>query len=236
MLDQALSLFSPVKRLKRSSDEQAPAPSTLKRPRPSMADIYAHLDAIERLQSRLLSVDKDCLREQLEVQRTYDAKKIPLLAQRGLEISKIPDFWVTAIGNHPFTNQEAWISGDRDILSYLESIDLEDNLDDHGSYTLRFSFSEKNPFFSNHELTRSVTILEDQSDVIHSSPILWAPGRRCSSHPKSFFAWFTSTESPGIEEDFGEILRRDLWQNPYPYYLNLSPGDPVRSTSLESQE
>jgi template-activating factor I len=237
VLNQALSFFSPVKKARREEE----TPTAKRAPRPSLADTYAHLDAIERLQSRLLTVDKECLTEQLEVQRKHDLRKIPLQEQRKEEISKIPDFWVTAIGNHPFTNQEPW-PRDREILSYLESIDLEDNLDDNGSYNLTFKFGSGNPFFSNSELVRSVTILEDQSDVVTSTPILWAPKRKPPPHSKSFFAWFSSPGGVALEEDFGEILRRDLWQNPYPYYLNLAPHsgplprpDPGDDNSVEDQ-
>lgn len=232
VLNQALSLFSPVKRARRGDSEEVPPKST-KKPRASLADTYAHLDAIERLQARLLSVDKECLREQLEVQRSFDFKKTPLLIQRDEEILKIPEFWKTAIGNHPFTNQEAWSLGDGEILSYLESVALEDNIDDNGSYILTFKFSHDNPNFSNRDLVRSVTILEDQSDVVSSTPIMWAPRRKVPIHAKSFFAWFSSTGSIPIEEDFGEILRRDLWQNPYPYFLNLGPQQQA-STTLEN--
>lgn len=234
VLNQALSFFSPVKKARLEEDR----PGITKRtPRPSLADTYAHLDAIERIQSRLLAVDKECLLEQLEVQRKHDLRKTPLLVQRREEISKIPDFWVTAIGNHPFTDQDAWTGGDSEILQFLDSVDLEDNLDDNGSYRITFKFNDTNPFFSNSELVRSVTILDDQSDVVTSTPILWAANRKPPKHRKSFFAWFSS---PGggvaVDEDFGEILRRDLWQNPYPYYLNLAPqpttSDPVDSEQL----
>lgn len=216
-MKRVLSLFSPPKKL-----ELSPA---AKRPRASLADVYAHLDSIERIQSRLLVIDKDCAREQLAVQRSFDAKKYSILEQRKEEISKIPLFWVTAIGNHPFTDTEAFVK-DREILAYLESIDLEDNLDDNGSYFLRFKFdSDSNPFFSNAELVRRVTILDDQTETVTATPILWAPKKQ-PTHPRSFFAWFSSSGGSSLEDDFGEVLRRDLWQNPYPYYLNLAPREP----------
>lgn len=229
VFNQALSLFSPVKRMRRDEAEemnQAPPKSALRRPRASLADVYAHLDAIERLQSRIYVIDKECLREQLELQREFDNKKTPLLSQRQQEIAKIPDFWYTAIGNHPFTNQEAWLKGDRDILSFLDSIDLDDNMDDNGSYAITFRFAGGNPYFSNAELIRTVTILNDQSDIVTNTPIMWAPKRKAPTHAKSFFNWFSSSGGLALEEDFGEVFRRDLWQNPYPYYLNLAPNQP----------
>jgi hypothetical protein len=219
---QALISSPPEKRVRREEEKQ----SVRKTPKASLADVHAHLDAIERLQARLLAIDKDCLREQLEVQRKHDNSKMPLLGQRKEEISKIPGFWLTAIGNHPFVSKEAW-KHDKEILSYLDSVELDDNTDENGSYTLTFRFSDANPFFSNWELIRSVTILEDQSDIVTSTPVMWAPNRKPQPvHPKSFFAWFSSNGGLAIDEDFGEVLRRDLWQNPYPYYLNIAPNAP----------
>lgn len=224
VINKALSLFSPTKRSRKRSAQDEEDPVGVGCSKRICSDVHAHLDAVERLQATLLALDKVCSKEQLELQRKFDAQKEPLLLQRREELKKIPLFWATALGNHPATNQEAF-SKDREILQYLTSIELEDNLDDNGSYKLIFSFeSSINPFFPQTELVRSVTILEDQSDLVTWTPITWAPGKR-PKHPSSFFAWFSSTinEHPQ-SDDFGEVLRRDLWQNPYPYYLNLSPN------------
>ena len=238
VLNQALSFISPNRRQEESRTSSPPA----KRSR--SADVSAHLDAIERLQSRLLVIDKDCSREQLAVQRRFDLMKDPILTEREDEIAKIPNFWATAISNHPATDPEA-AGRDREILGFLQSIDLEDNIDDNGSYTFTFNFDAKrNRFFPHSQLVRKVTILDDQTDVVEATHISWAPKKK-PTHPKSFFAWFASTTGSGVgEEDFGEVLRRDLWQNPYPYYLNIAPtvGDkrgvaPLsEETSIEEEE
>ena len=220
VLHKALSLFSPSKRS--SSSKKRGIEEAMESSSKKQRDVHAHLDAIERLQTTLLSLDKACSREQLEIQRKYDLEKTPLILERKKEMDKIPHFWAEALGNHPATNQEAFVT-DREILEYLASIELEDNLDDNGSYLLRFVFdSANNPFFSQSELVRKVTILEDQTDEVFSSPISWAPNKK-PKHPESFFAWFSSSAGNSPNEDLGEVLRRDLWQNPYPYYLNLGP-------------
>jgi template-activating factor I len=211
VLDQALSLISPNRKdskRPRSHIDQAT----------SKSDVLAHLDSVERLQSRLLSIDKECSKEQMAVQRRFDEQKLPLLKHRADEILRIPCFWMTAIGNHPATDQSAFLK-DRDILAYLESIELEDNIDDNGSYILRFIF-DSNPYFPESELVRKVTINDDQTDQVESTSISWAPRKRPTSN-KSIFSWFCSKHN--WETDFGEVLRRDLWQNPYPYYLNVAP-------------
>ena len=221
VFNQALSLISPTRR-----DKASPGAPAAKRPRAQSsvgtADVYAHLDAIERVQSRLLTIDKECSREQMEVQRRFDAEKLPLIQVRKNEIARIPYFWMTAIGNHPSTDQGAFTK-DKEILAYLETIELDDNIDDNGSYTLTFKFDSGNPYFSESELVRKVAISDDQTDEIECTNISWAP-RKKPVHSKSFFAWFSSSSNNGNWElDFGEVIRRDLWQNPYPYYLNVSP-------------
>lgn len=221
MLNQALSLISPNRREDRSptGSETSSTPPTKRARQSSVSDVYAHLDAIERLQTRLLAIDKECSEEQMAVQRKFDTMKDPLISQRREEISKIPMFWATAIGNHPATDTTAF-SADRPILAFLESVELEDNLDNNGSYSLKFYFAS-NPYFPQSEISRTVTISDDQTDEVDSTPISWAPKKK-PSHPLSFFAWISSSGNGHWESDFGEILRRDLWQNPYPYYLNLS--------------
>ena len=207
------SMFSPNKRQRKEVVSTTP-----KRVRPT--DVNSQLDALERIQSRLLSLDKQCAAEQLEIQLKYDSEKRPILDQRKDVISEIPGFWMTAIGNHPMTNSAAFHTEDRYILQHLCEIEIYDNLDINGSYNLIFKFLENNIYFSESEIIRKINISNDQSESISVSPISWAPKKKPKS-PTSFFAWLASTDTQ--EDDFGEVLRRDLWQNPYPYYLNISP-------------
>jgi hypothetical protein len=206
VINKALSIFSPSKRSslrKRPVDEFGSSESpSLKKPKRVCDDLHAHLDAIERLQSTLLSLDKACSKEQLEIQRKYDAEKAPLLLQRRIETNKIPSFWATALGNHPATNAEAFLV-DREILDFLTSIDLEDNIDDNGSYQLRFIFdSSCNPFFPQSELVRTVTILDDQTDQVTCTPISWAPGKRPKHPPTPFL--------PGSARRFQTLAPRKI--------------------------
>jgi len=190
-------------------------------------DLHAHLDAIERLQSRLLFLDKECTNEQLVVQRKFDNMKKPIWEERCEFFKKIPKFWSVAIGNHPLViDQKVFIKEDAPILAHLVDIQLDDNIDDNGSYELLFKFDQsRNHFFSESQISRK-TIINDQGKIeVKISRISWAPKKKPKSK-KSFFNWLSSEDvmdNNGV--DVGDIFRTDLWQNPYPYYLNLSPGE-----------
>lgn len=236
-MKRLLALFSSSSPGKQSesSPSTPPFPKRSKSLVPS-SDVHARLDSLERLQARLLALDVECSREQLAIQRKFDELRQPVLEQRRVEIGKIPYFWVTAIGNHPISDSKVFYACDSDPLSFLQEVELLDNLDDNGSYEVRLRFdSGNNPFFPETELVRKLTVLDDFSDDVSATHISWAPGKRPRTDPKSFFTWFAGNGN----EDFGEVLRRDLWQNPYPYYLNLSArrGEaPVASDDIELEE
>jgi hypothetical protein len=202
------SLFSPTKRLR----SETPA-------KPSV-DINSQLDELERIQSVLLDLDKSCCEEQLVVQRKYDLQKNPHFETRRETIKSIPNFWATAIKNHPSCEG---ISGyELEILQSLEDITINDNLDSNGSYEIVFSFTS-NSYFSESKISRKI-IFGEQLDILRS-PLNWAPGKKPPHSNKfSLFHWITNNTYGGVD-DFGETLRRDLWQNPYPYFLDLAPNE-----------
>lgn len=223
-------IFSPTKRL-RSAEKVLDPPESAK---PVSPDVDSLLDTLERLQSQLLDFDKCCCEEQMIVQKKYDAKKKPVLENRKKIISEIPGFWGIAIRNHPVGKGLPHVEAD--ILKYLSDIQVEDNQDANGSYEIIFTFLQ-NPYFSETCLSRSVVFSsggesgDPPEDLVSSTKINWAPGkcplqngydsRKISKSEFSFFLWFSSG-APVASDDFGETLRRDLWQNPYPYYLSLS--------------
>jgi len=240
------SFFSPTKRARDDSDSESISLAQMKRRKKSRrsssvssSDIPSHLEALERLQSLLLDLDQECTNEQISIQRKYDAKKKPAWDQRTSIISQIPDFWATAIGNHPMTSPHEKIFWKQDfpILSLLTEIELRDNLDDFGSFELLFRFDhDNNIYFSESQIIRKF-IVEKNREYVTVTPVTWAPGKKPKSK-KSFFYWLCSGEILNDDQiDIGDIFRTDLWQNPYPYYLNLSPDelpDPsIRSGTTE---
>ena len=208
-----------------------------KRSKPSSPErVMAYLDSVERVQAELLELDIASSKEQLQVQRRYDSLRQPLLEQRRADIAKIPDFWFSAIRNHPSSDAYVFDSIDSAPLAYLIHLDLHDNIDDHGSYRIVFEFIP-NPYFSESCLERTVNFFPDM--LITATPIRWAPHQRPRSDPRSLFSWFSNTESEYEETDWGEIFRQDLWQNPFAYYCKHSVNSkatPSPEEEIEIQE
>jgi template-activating factor I len=235
------SLFSPPKRAREDSDSE----SSFRRNRRkkirrsssvSSSDIPSYLEALERLQSRLLELDEECTQEQIEIQKKFDAQKRPVWDKRKSVIEQIPDFWATAIAHHPLTmHEKIFWKQDFPILSLLTHIDLIDNKDKFGSYDLIFTFnSENNIYFPETEIVRKLIVSSGNHEHVSVTPITWAPGKKPKSK-KSFFYWLCSSEVKNDDGvDVGEIFRTDLWQNPYPYFLNLSP-DEIAAASEANQ-
>lgn len=237
------SFFSPTKRPReeQTADDSSSLGNTgeyrrKRSRRRSSSDVPSHLEALERLQSRLLQLDEECTKEQMIIQKKFDEQKFPIWNERKSFINQIPDFWATAIGNHPVTKHEKFFwNNDFQILSFLIDIDLRDNIDDFGSYEIIFSFdSDRNIFFSESQVTRTVSINKNGDENVNITPITWAPGKRPKSK-KSFFHWLSSKQVLNDDDDdVGEIFRTDLWQNPYPYFLNLSPEELADIAAIRS--
>lgn len=94
------------------------------------------MDDLEKIQKALQDLDEQCARKQMEVQKEFDVSKKPILEQRQAVLDKIPGFWATALRNH---HMFALLSEeDEPVLKHLKSIELDDNLDDAGSYRIKF--------------------------------------------------------------------------------------------------
>lgn len=94
------------------------------------------MDDLEKIQKALQDLDEQCARKQMEVQKEFDVSKKPILEQRQAVLNKIPGFWATALRNHHMFALMA--EEDEPVLKHLKSIELDDNLDDSGSYRIKF--------------------------------------------------------------------------------------------------
>ena len=110
-----------------SSSNEAGGPEELLRP---------FMEELEDIQRSLQDFDEECAKKQMLIQKEYDKNKKPLLEKRQTVLDKIPGFWAAAICNHHLLSFMS--SADREVLNLLKSIQLEDNLDDAGSYRIKF--------------------------------------------------------------------------------------------------
>lgn len=186
------------------------------------------------MQRELLEIDEECATKQIELQREYDQKKQPLFIKRQEIINKVPGFWAKAIIHHPGLSYLT--SADTPILELLNKIELEDNLDNFGSYKVTLTFDEKaREYMEPLVLVKHLDFTDNKETVLECTKIEWKAGKspidvalKARADDKcidwSLFEWFTSEEWIN-RPDFGEVLRRELWHAPLAYYLDTVSVD-----------
>ncbi|XP_030746326.1 protein SET [Sitophilus oryzae] len=191
------------------------------------------LEEIDAIQNELDTINEKASEEILQIERKYNRIRKPHFEKRNQLINSIPNFWVTAMMNHPdlsnlFSGQE-----EEDCLHHLTKIEIEDFEDIMSGYYIKFYFDE-NPYFENAVLTKEYHLGNDPP-TSKSSQIIWKEGyqlgqntqettnknsrkRRVDCLKTSFFNWFNDNIDP-YTDDFAEEFKDDLWLNPLQYYL-----------------
>lgn len=191
------------------------------------------LEEIDSIQNELDSINEKASEEILQIERKYNRVRKPHFEKRNQLIGNIPNFWVTAMMNHPdisnlFTSQE-----EEDCLHHLTKIEVEEFDDILSGYYIKFYFDE-NPYFDNAVLTKEYHLGND-TPTSKSTQIIWKEGvqlgqipqeptaktsrkRRLESMKTSFFTWFNDNVDP-YTDDIAEDFKDDLWLNPLQYYL-----------------
>ncbi|XP_050314131.1 protein SET isoform X2 [Anthonomus grandis grandis] len=184
------------------------------------------LEEIDLIQNQLDSINEKAAEEILQIERKYNRLRKPQFEKRNQLISNIPNFWVTAMMNHPdisnlFTGQE-----EEDCLHHLTKVEIEEFEDIVSGYSIKFYFDE-NPYFDNPVLTKEYHLSND-APTSKSTLINWKDGimlgqssqdtgnktnrkRRLESMKTSFFTWFSDNVDPytdDIAEDFKLLMDR----------------------------
>ncbi|KAM4864828.1 testis-specific Y-encoded-like protein 5 isoform 1-T1 [Thomomys bottae] len=201
-------------------------PSSGSIPRPPVS-IKGSMNTLERVQQKLETMSTQADRAYLRLSRKFGRLRLQYLERRNLLIQSIPGFWEQAFQNHPqlssFLNNR-----DKEILSYLNSLEVEELGLARLGYKIKFYFGH-NPYFQNKVLIKEYGCSPSGKVVSYSTPIQWLPGHSLQplsqgnpENNRSFFGWFSSHSS--IESDkIVEIINEELWPNPLQYYL-MSEG------------
>lgn len=198
--------------------------------------LQPHMKDLDGIQAELQKLEEECAKKQMVVQKEFDAKKKPVLVKRQEIIDKIPGFWCRCLRNHP---QLAYlVEEDIPVLEHLKQIDLDDNIDEHGSYKIKFTFGEgARAYMEPLVLEKHVQFRNDpcSEEVLNVTEINWKDGKSpvAAAEAKrdgdgdddvdvvSFFEWFTKEPSDAAARlEVGEIIRREIWHAPVPYFLN----------------
>lgn len=203
------------------------------------------MQEVQDVQLELQLLDERCAEEQLGIQHRYDQLRRPHFDKRTALLRRVPRFWQAAFLGHP---AHLVHPAEIDALAHLQDLDVRDNLDHNGSYEVSATFTE-NELFKERTVTKKVIFQEALAKAIHAG-VLTAAGEKGRTvlegvggrAARSVLGWLTSREEacggPGSpEEDLGEVLRRDLWQDPVPYYLahrgDTGPGEVASASSTD---
>ncbi|KAB0371711.1 testis-specific Y-encoded-like protein 5 [Muntiacus reevesi] len=185
------------------------------------------MDTLENVQLKLETMNAQADRAYLRLSRKFGQLRLHHLERRNLLIQNIPGFWGQAFQNHPqlssFLNNQ-----DKEVLSYLNSLEVEELGLARLGYKIKFYFG-RNPYFQNKVLIKEYGCGPSGQVVSRSTPIQWLPGHDLQTlsqgnpdNSRSFFGWFSNHSS--IESDkIVEIINEELWPNPLQYYL-MSEG------------
>ncbi|KAJ9468896.1 putative nucleosome assembly protein [Diplonema papillatum] len=141
------------------------------------------------------------------------AEKPDIKATLTAEVSKgIPEFWLTALTNHPIWSEIMIHSWDQPILKHLSDIESHD---EPQGFRLTFHFSE-NEFFENRSLTKTYKVVNTEMDIddveqIIGDDIKWKDGKNVTKKKagkkirpqESFFTFFNSlVDEDKMQDDF----------------------------------
>lgn len=196
------------------------------------------IEEIDRVQCEIDKLNEEASDEILRIEQKYNKLRQPHYKNRSDLINKIPNFWVTVFVNHPQLST-LLDEDDEEALQYLKRVDVQEFDDIKSGYKINFHFdNSKNPFFENDVLTKEFHLNENGEPSCQSTKIKWKPGKnltevpndasndqsnkaakkRGHKEPSLFFSWFND-HSDASGDDFGEVIKDDIWPNPLQYYL-----------------
>lgn len=161
--------------------------------------------------------------EKLAVSAKYDSLKKIHFDKRNKLIERIPNFWITAIQNHP--DLSLLIENDevRDIFRYVNKIDM--NLLKGGHLRMKVFFQE-NPYIENKVLVKEFRVGEGEN-ISKTTNIIWKKNiksdqekllgsrKRKLNDEQNFFDWFSAENA---NDDFTSIQFYAIWETPLSSY------------------
>mmetsp|Transcript_58907 Transcript_58907/g.164573 ORF Transcript_58907/g.164573 Transcript_58907/m.164573 type:complete len:254 (+) Transcript_58907:71-832(+) len=185
------------------------------------------------VQVELHLLEERCAEEQIALQLRYDRYRKPHFDTRGRLLRKIPGFWRAAFRGHPLGLTH---DAELEALGHMQDLEVRDNLDRSGSFEVRATFGD-NRFFEERVLVKRVSFQDVSSEAVEAAT-LTASGQdgreliqrlrigaaaggvsESSPPPRSVLGWFCSQQRISLDDDLGDVLRRDLWQDPIPYFM-----------------
>ncbi|CAF1136369.1 unnamed protein product [Didymodactylos carnosus] len=208
------------------------------------AEMQKAFESIGQVQNEIDQLNEQASEEILQVEQKFNKLRQPNYKKRSDLISKIPSFWISVFLNHPqlstYLDQD-----DEAILQHLKRVDVEEHEDIKSGYRIKFTFDQNN-YFDNDVLVKEFNINEASETTCKTTAIRWKneakngsnkEGRKRShdNDNSSFFSWFSNTNNPGADE-FGEIIKDDIFVNPLQYYLAATTDEDENSVGENEEE
>ncbi|XP_044765944.1 protein SET [Coccinella septempunctata] len=204
-----------------------------------------NLEAIDICQIEIDNLSLKACEEILKIEQKFNEFKKPHFEKRSEIIKNVPNFWFTAIMNHPDLSSLI-DEKEEECLQFLNRIEVIEFEDIKSGYEIQFHF-EENPFFENLMIKKEFH-LESGPPSSQSTQIKWKDditknidqnsgkgGRKRRLESKSFFSWFFDNVDP-VSDDIAEIFKDDLWLNPLQYYLVPDMDDANSAENNEDSE
>lgn len=224
-----------------SAEEGSDATSSrpAKRARPAGQSIDEKMKDVHDVQLELQNLEERCADDQITIQLKYDEMRKPHFQKRGKLLRQIEGFWKGALCGHPLRLTH---TAELEALGHLQDLEVRENLDRYGSYEVHATFHD-NDLFKEKSIVKKVTYHDVTGERIEAAVLTGASdsGRHVldtvRSAERSVLGWFLASEpaQPGAAaEDFADVLRRDLWQDPVPYYLSLRDSAAAAPAAVQS--
>ncbi|XP_058515262.1 testis-specific Y-encoded protein 3-like [Ochotona princeps] len=100
-----------------------------------------------------------------------------------------------------------------------------DELESPGNYCKIMLFFGIHPYFSNNVIVKEYLTNSHGYTAYHSTPVKWRRKYRCEAHRSRYynnslniFSWLTD-HTVADSDWIADIICKDVWLNPLPYYL-----------------
>jgi len=238
-------MAAPAAKISKSSNGSAPTNGAPPAISAGDAETQEAIEEIDRVQCEIDKLNEEASEEILRVEQKFNKLRQPHFKNRSDLISKIPNFWVTVFVNHPQLST-LLDEDDEEALQHLKKVEVQEFDDIKSGYKINFYFDHAaNPFFENEVLSKEFHLNDNGEPSCNSTPIKWKPGKNLTEEVKPsqdkpsqdkqgrkrnykeaslFFSWFSDITEASAD-DFGEVIKDDIWPNPLQYFLAQGDDD-----------
>jgi len=228
----------PSKKLKTSTSggPTPSAPSSTGADESKLNEIFSKLDEV---QEKIEKLNDEAAEEIVQIEKKYEVKRSPIYKERSALVKRIPNFWKTAMMNHPVLIG-CFSSEDQDVLNYLEELEVDHHADDHKEgYKIIMKF-KSNPWFKNSSFTKEI-VADDLNYKIVSSKVDWKEGKdltlRDEDHQGFFSMWFGHQDAiDDTLQELSAIIYQEIWEGPSKFYHGLVDVEEEEGEGSEGEE